>query len=337
MAENNNNDFFDELFGEGDSVNDDDIFGNLVNSNETSNEDGATNQPQEKMNIEDNSNVNDTNDANITVKEETTDKKEEPKNAEQSVDSKSVVEDSIPDIEDVKIVTDNNNDDNDNENNNDNTDDADNAPDKVKDGDKSDGKSDDNPEDKSEDKPKRRRRRSKKAAAEKIDGSILGDMTDLSDDIKEHEEFFDQLVISPSKEIFDAMKKISEMENAINVDSALDEANLKIMITKNVNLGKMLDSVAYAWHTAYDTLTNKETGLIKQVRDDAILKTEGTKEEKTLAGEVAVANYTYKNDAKVNLYTWANSLRGVNYFLQRAQEFQKSTSISLTMLIKMND
>lgn len=332
MAENNNNDFFDELFGEGDSVNDDDIFGDSGDSNETNNEEGATNQPQEKMNTEDNSNVSDTNDTNTAAKEEAADKKEESKNDEQSVDSKTV-EDSIPDIEDVKIVTDDNNDDGDNGN----TDEADNAPDKVKDDDKSDGKSDDKPEDKSEDKPKRRRRRSKKAAAEKIDGSILGDMTDLSDDIKEHEEFFDQLVISPSKEIFDAMKKITEMENAINVDSALDEANLKIMITKNVNLGKMLDSVAYAWHTAYDTLTNKETGLIKQVRDDAILKTEGTKEEKALAGEVAVANYTYKNGAKVNLYTWANSLRGVNYFLQRAQEFQKSTGISLTMLIKMND
>lgn len=330
MAENNDNDFFDALFGEGNSVNDDDIFGNSGDSNETNNEEGATNQPQEKMNIEDNGNVND---ANTAAKEEAVDKKEEPKNDEQSVDSKVAVEDSIPDIEDVKIVTDDNNDDGDNGN----TDEADNASDKVKDGDKSDGKSDDKPEDKSEDKPKRRRRRSKKAAAEKIDGSILGDMADLSDDIKEHEEFFDQLVISPSKEIFDAMKKITEMENAINVDSALDEANLKIMITKNVNLGKMLDSVAYAWHTAYDTLTNKETGLIKQVRDDAILKTEGTKEEKALAGEVAVANYTYKNGAKVNLYTWANSLRGVNYFLQRAQEFQKSTGISLTMLIKMND
>ena len=332
MAKNNNNDFFDELFGEGDSVNDDDIFGGSVNSNETNNEESATNHPQEKMNAEDNSNANDTNDANAVVKEEIADKKEEQKNDEQLVESETV-EDSVPDIEDVKIVTDDNDDNSDNGN----ADDADNASDKVKDGDKSDGKSDDKPEDKSEDKPKRRRRRSKKAAAEKIDGSILGDMADLSDDIKEHEEFFDQLVISPSKEIFDAMKKITEMENAINVDSALDEANLKIMITKNVNLGKMLDSVAYAWHTAYDTLTNKETGLIKQVHDDAILKTEGTKEEKALAGEVAVANYTYKNGAKVNLYTWANSLRGVNYFLQRAQEFQKSTGISLTMLIKMND
>ena len=332
MAKNNNNDFFDELFGEGDSVNDDDIFGDSVNSNETNNEESTTNHPQEKMNAEDNSNANDTNDANAVVKEEIADKKEEQKNDEQLVESETV-EDSVPDIEDVKIVTDDNDDNSDNGN----ADDADNASDKVKDGDKSDGKSDDKPEDKSEDKPKRRRRRSKKAAAEKIDGSILGDMADLSDDIKEHEEFFDQLVISPSKEIFDAMKKITEMENAINVDSALDEANLKIMITKNVNLGKMLDSVAYAWHTAYDTLTNKETGLIKQVHDDAILKTEGTKEEKALAGEVAVANYTYKNGAKVNLYTWANSLRGVNYFLQRAQEFQKSTGISLTMLIKMND
>ena len=332
MAKNNNNDFFDELFGEGDSVNDDDIFGDSVNSNETNNEESTTNHPQEKMNAEDNSNANDTNDANAVVKEEIADKKEEQKNDEQLVESETV-EDSVPDIEDVKIVTDDNDDNSDNGN----ADDADNASDKVKDGDKSDGKSDDKPEDKSEDKPKRRRRRSKKAAAEKIDGSILGDMADLSDDIKEHEEFFDKLVISPSKEILDAMKKITEMENAINVDSALDEANLKIMITKNVNLGKMLDSVAYAWHTAYDTLTNKETGLIKQVHDDAILKTEGTKEEKALAGEVAVANYTYKNGAKVNLYTWANSLRGVNYFLQRAQEFQKSTGISLTMLIKMND
>ena len=49
MAENNNNDFFDELFGEGDSVNDDDIFGDSVNSNETNNEESATNHPQEKM------------------------------------------------------------------------------------------------------------------------------------------------------------------------------------------------------------------------------------------------------------------------------------------------
>lgn len=330
MAENNNNDFFDELFGEGNSVNDDDIFGD---SNKTGNEEGITNQSQEKVNTEDNSNANDADDVNIVAKEEATDKKDQ-KNDEQPAESETV-EDSVPDIEDVKIVTDddssNNNDDN-NKDDNDDKIDADNTEkesDKVKDDDKSG--------DKTEDKPKKRRRRSKKAAAEKIDGSILGDMTDLSDDIKEHEEFFDQLVISPSKKIFDAMEKITEMESAINVDSALDEANLKIMITKNVNLGKMLDSVAYAWHTAYDTLTNKETGLIKQVRDDAILKTEGTKEEKALAGEVAVANYTYKNGAKVNLYTWANSLRGVNYFLQRAQEFQKSTSISLTMLIKMND
>jgi len=106
------------------------------------------------------------------------------------------------------------------------------------------------------------------------------------------------------------------------------------MIAKNMLLLQHIAGIEYGYHVAYENLTNKDTGLIKRVQENAMLTCEGTEKDKKLAASVAVANYEYTKGHKVDLYQHANALRGAAYFVKRAAEFQKATSIALSMFRK---
>lgn len=179
-----------------------------------------------------------------------------------------------------------------------------------------------------EEKPKRRTRKTKEKPV--LKGDILKDTEELDP------SFMQSLLVLPGDEFKKQMNHIVELMNEIDLPKDLDAANAKIMYSKNFYLGREIDSVSFAWHNMYESLTNKDFGLIKKVKDQARLKTEGTKDDKDAAAMAAIANYTY-NGKTIDLSQYANALRAANNFLMNAKEFQKTTGMVLSSFVKLQD
>lgn len=179
-----------------------------------------------------------------------------------------------------------------------------------------------------EEKPKRRTRKTKEKPV--LKGDILKDTEELDP------SFMQSLLVLPGDEFKKQMNHIVELMNEIDLPKDLDAANAKIMCSKNFYLGREIDSVSFAWHNMYESLTNKDFGLIKKVKDQARLKTEGTKDDKDAAAMAAIANYTY-NGKTIDLSQYANALRAANNFLMNAKEFQKTTGMVLSSFVKLQD
>lgn len=179
-----------------------------------------------------------------------------------------------------------------------------------------------------EEKPKRRTRKTKEKPV--LKGDILKDTEELDP------SFMQSLLVLPGDEFKKQMNHIVELMNEIDLPKDLDDANAKIMYSKNFYLGREIDSVSFAWHNMYESLTNKDFGLIKKVKDQARLKTEGTKDDKDAAAMAAIANYTY-NGKTIDLSQYANALRAANNFLMNAKEFQKTTGMVLSSFVKLQD
>ena len=179
-----------------------------------------------------------------------------------------------------------------------------------------------------EEKPKRRTRKTKEKPV--LKGDILKDTEELDP------SFMQSLLVLPGDEFKKQMNHIVELMNEIDLPKDLDAANAKIMYSKNFYLGREIDSISFAWHNMYESLTNKDFGLIKKVKDQARLKTEGTKDDKDAAAMAAIANYTY-NGKTIDLSQYANALRAANNFLMNAKEFQKTTGMVLSSFVKLQD
>ena len=177
-------------------------------------------------------------------------------------------------------------------------------------------------------KPKKRRTR-KAAAKPAVDGEII---TEHSSEIDSN--FIGSLLLVPGKEFLEEKNKIEKLMSEITLESGMSDAVIDTMIAKNMLLLQHIAGIEYGYHVAYENLTNKDTGLIKRVQDNAMLTCEGTAKDKQLAASVAVANYEYVKGHKVDLYQHANALRGAAYFVKRAAEFQKATSIALSTFRK---
>ena len=179
-----------------------------------------------------------------------------------------------------------------------------------------------------EEKPKRRTRKTKEKPV--LKGDILKNTEELDP------SFMQSLLVLPGDEFKKQMNHIVELMNEIDLPKDLDAANAKIMYSKNFYLGREIDSISFAWHNMYESLTNKDFGLIKKVKDQARLKTEGTKDDKDAAAMAAIANYTY-NGKTIDLSQYANALRAANNFLMNAKEFQKTTGMVLSSFVKLQD
>lgn len=190
----------------------------------------------------------------------------------------------------------------------------------------------DNKDSKEEEKPAKTKRRARSKSKEKpeLEGDILKDTETL--DLG----FMKSLLVLPGKEFTEQMQEIETLMDQIDLPPDLDTANAKVMYSKNFILGKKLDSVMFAWQNMYENLTNKDTGLMKRVKDQAKLTTDGTERERELAANLALANYSYQG-RKIDLCQYANALRAANSFLNQARDFQKTTSIALNSFVKMRD
>ncbi len=178
-------------------------------------------------------------------------------------------------------------------------------------------------------KPKKTRRSRKSAAKSPVEGEIITEHSNAVDDT-----FINSLLLSPSKTFLEDKAEIEKLMSEITLEVGMSDAVVDTMIAKNMLLLQKIETIAYGYHVAYENLTNKDTGLIKRVQENAMLSSEGTEKDKKLAASVAVANYEYVKGHKVDLYQHANALRGAAYFVKRASEFQKATSIALSMFRK---
>ncbi len=177
-------------------------------------------------------------------------------------------------------------------------------------------------------KPKKRRTR-KTAAKPAVEGEIITEHSGNVDG-----DFINSLLLVPGKEFLKEKSEIEKLMSEITLQPGMSDAVVDTMIAKNMLLLQHIAGIEYGYHVAYETLTNKDTGLIKRVQDNAMLNCEGSDKDKKLAASVAVANYEYVKGHKVDLYQHANALRGAAYFVKRAAEFQKATSIALSMFRK---
>ncbi len=177
-------------------------------------------------------------------------------------------------------------------------------------------------------KPKKRRTR-KTAAKSAVEGEII---TEHSNEVDS--AFIGSLLLVPGKEFLEEKSEIEQLMSEITLQKGMSDAVIDTMIAKNMLLLQRIAAIEYGYHVAYENLTNKDTGLIKRVQENAMLTCDGTDKEKKLAASVAVANYEYVKGHKVDLYQHANALRGAAYFVKRAAEFQKATSIALSTFRK---
>lgn len=182
-----------------------------------------------------------------------------------------------------------------------------------------------------DEKPKKRRtRRSKKdtAKTESTEAVVDTSKTILNDNEPINMEFVNHLLFTPGEEFDKQMEQATEMMNSITITADMSDAVIRTMEAKNSELSHFAETRNWAWHTAFENLTNRDTGLIKRVKDDAMLHTEGSVKDKEIAATVAASNYEY-NGNTVNLLQYANALRGASYFFSRVLEFTKTTGIAL--------
>lgn len=151
-----------------------------------------------------------------------------------------------------------------------------------------------------------------------------------------NEDFVTSLipVLGPKYAAF--KQDVAERINKITIQPGMPPAVVRLMISQNNELEKKLLIEGQEYFEAYQSLTDKDTGLIDRTRRSAEERTEGNATAKRLAGIHAITHYVFPaTGEKIDLLRYANALKQATGFVKNVKDYVKSTSIALSTMAKV--